>query len=96
MKRQEPESIGDVMRRTIQAGGLGDRLNEPRAIALWPTIVGEEIASRTSRPSVTRGVMTIHVRNASLRQELNMSRSALIGIINDSLGKEIIKELYFR
>lgn len=96
MKRLEPESVGDVLRQALQSQGLTDRLYETRAIALWPTIVGEEIASQTSRPSVTDGVMTIHVRTAPLRQELNMSRSGLIKIINDMLGRATIRELYFR
>lgn len=96
MKRVEPESVGDVLRQTLQSQGMTDRLYETRAIALWPTIVGEEIAAMTSRPSVFNGVMTIHVRTAPLKQELNMSRSGLIRIINDMLGRETIKELYFR
>lgn len=96
MKRQEPESIGDVLRQTLQEQGLTDRLYETRAIALWPQVVGEQIASETSRPSVFDGKMTIHVRNASLRHELNMSRSILIDMINKTLGRDVIKELYFR
>lgn len=96
MKRREPESIGDLLRQTLEQQGMTERLLETRAIALWPSIVGDEIASQSSRPYVSNGVMTVHVRNASLRQELNMSRSAILRLINDNLGNQIIKELYFR
>lgn len=96
MKRHEAESIGDVLRQTLQEQGLTERLYETKAIGLWPTIVGAEIAAVTSRPSVFNGVMTIHVRTAPLRHELNMSRTTLIGLINKTLGREVIKELYFR
>ena len=96
MERQEPKSIGDVLRQTLQEQGLTDRLYETRAIALWPSVAGEEIAAQSSRPYVDKGVMTIHVRNASLRQELNMSRSSILRIINEMLGRDTIKELYFR
>lgn len=96
MKRLEPESVGDVLRQTLQQQGMTGRLYETRAIALWPAIVGEEIAALTSRPSVTKGVMTVHVRTAPLRQELNMSRSTLTRLINDALGRTVITEMYFR
>lgn len=96
MKRVEPESIGDVLRQTLERQGMSNRLLEVKAIALWPQIVGDEIASLTARPSVTNGVMTVHVHTAPLRQELNMSRSGLIRIINDLLGKEVITQLFFR
>lgn len=96
MKRREPELLGDILRQTLQEQGMTERLYETRAIALWPSIVGEDIASQSSRPSVSDGVMTVYVRNASLRHELNMSRSVLAGMINETLGRRVIKELYFR
>ena len=96
MKRIEPESIGDVLRQTLQEQGLTDRLNETKAIALWPAVVGPEIAAHCSRPEVRKGVMTVHVRTAPLKHELSMNRSALIRIINENIGKDVIKEIYFR
>ena len=96
MKRQDPELIGDVLRQTLQQQGMSGRLYETRAVALWPAVVGEEIAALCGRPYVNDGVMTVHVRMASLRQELNMSRSSLRRIINETLGRETIREIYFR
>lgn len=96
MKRLEPESVGDVLRQALTDQGLNDRLLETRAINLWPAIIGEEIAALTARPIVFKGLMTIYVRNASLRQELNMSRSKICSIINDTLGKQVISEVRFK
>ncbi len=96
MKRLEPESIGDVLRQTLQEQGMTDRLYEAKAIASWPGIVGSEIAALTSRPMVFKGVMTVHVRTAPLRQELNMSRSLLLRIINETVGREVITDLRFK
>lgn len=96
MKRVEPESVGDVLRQALSDNGLNDRLYETRAINIWPVIVGEQIASMTGRPVVFKGLMTVYVRNASLRQELNMSRSMLMRHINQALGRETITDLRFR
>lgn len=96
MKRQDPESVGDVLRQALQEQGMTDRLYETKAIGMWRSIVGDEIADLTSRPSVYSGMMTIHVRTAPLRQELNMSRSVLKRLINEALGREAIKEIYFK
>ena len=96
MKRIEPEAIGDVLRQTLQQQGMTERLYETKAVSLWPSIVGADIASQTARPYVNRGIMTVHVHGAALRQELNMSRSILIRMINEAVGRETIKELFFR
>ena len=96
MKRCEPESVGDVLRQTLHEEGMTERLYETRAAALWPAIVGEEIASLSTKPFVAGGIMTVRIAVPSLRQELNMSRTSLIKIINDSLRREVIKDIRFR
>ena len=96
MKRLEPESIGDVLRQALQQQGLTDRLHEAKAVAAWPGVVGEHIAAYCGRPYVNNGLMTIYVRSASLRQELTMSRSILIKLLNEAAGHEAIKEIRFK
>ena len=96
MKRNEPESIGDVVRLTIQESNMSSRLDECRAIELWPQLMGERMARRMSRPKVRCGVMVVYVDSAVLRQELNMRRTGIIEAINGRLGKEVIKMIRFK
>lgn len=96
MKRTEPESIGDVLRLTIQESNMTGRLDECRAIELWSQLMGERMASKMSRPKVSCGVMVVYVDSAVLRQELNMRRTGIIEAINSRLGKEVIKSIRFK
>ncbi len=90
MKRQNEESLGDVLRRTIEENGMTARLDETRAASLWPAI-----AAASSRPMVKDGMMTVRVVSAPLRQELTMNRSHLIEIINRTLGRNVISDIRF-
>lgn len=96
MKRLEPESIGDVLRQTLQQQGMTERLYEAKAVAAWPVVVGEKIASYCGRPYVNNGLMTVYVRSAPLRQELSMSRSILMRLLNEAAGHDSIKEIRFK
>lgn len=95
MQRREPESIGNVLRDLLEETSLQERIDELKAADLWAVIAGSHISSLTSRPFVKNGKMSIGVPNASLRNELHMNRSRLKDIINESLGKEVIKEIKF-
>jgi len=95
MKRIEPEAIGDVLRLTIQEANMASRLDECRAADLWSEIMGKGIASRTSRPRVSCGVMVVDTASASLRHELHMNRSRIMALINDRIGKETVREIRF-
>lgn len=95
MKRNETQTIGDVLRLTIQECDMAARLDERKAAGLWTPIVGEALAARCGRPAVKNGVMSISVSAPALRHELTMNRSSLIRLINGKLGKNVISEIRF-
>ena len=95
MKRTETMAIGDIMRLALDECCMSHRLDELHAADMWPRVVGDYIAAKTSRPAVRDGIMTVGVPNAAMRQELSMSRSAIVREINRLLGKNIINEIRF-
>ncbi len=95
MQRTKPVKIGDVLRQAIEESDLADRLAETRAAAAWPAIVGPSLAELTGKPVVNHGVMTVVCRSASLRQELSMQRSLLVGMLNRAARAEAISEIKF-
>ena len=95
MQRTEAQSIGDLLRREIEANQAAFRFDDINAINAWPVVIGEAIAARTMRPFIKNGVMTIRVAAAPLRHELNMMRSRLAAAINAHIEKEVVKELRF-
>lgn len=95
MEKKEPEKVGDVLRMLFEETSLQDRLEELQAADLWSKITGDIIAAETGKPTVRNKVMYVSVKNASLRNELYMSRTSLRDMINSHFGKEIIKEIKF-
>lgn len=95
MKKVYEQTLGDVLRQTLEEAQLQGRFDELKAIDLWPTIVGEHLASLTSKPTVKDGVMSVGVTAPSLRHELTMSRSSIIRHINILMRKDVIRDIRF-
>lgn len=95
MKRSEIKSIGDVLRQALEDNHLTGHLDELKAREMWPKVVGPHIASLAMAPYVYKGVMTIRVPDAALRQELAMNRTLIIKELNRLVGKEVISALRF-
>ena len=95
MKRVEAQSLGELLRQAVEENQAAMRFDEINAIEAWPRVIGLDIASKTLRPYIKNGVMTIRVPAAPLRQELNMMRSSIARAINRETGKETVKELRF-
>lgn len=87
--------MGDILRLAFQENCMQDHLDECKAIELWESVVGRNLAAMCRRPKVEAGVMTVGVPNASLRHEFTMSRSSLRNAINYAIGKETISEIRF-
>lgn len=75
---------------------LDTQLDEYRASALWPQLVGPGINRYTVSRDVRNGVMYVKLSSAALRQELMMGRSQLARRINDMLGREVIRDIVFQ
>ncbi len=96
MKRTYPKSIAEVIDGFMKAEQFDTQLNEQRASALWPQIVGQGINRYTISRDVRDGVLIVRLSSAPLRNELMMNRSALIKRINEALGQEVIREIIFQ
>ena len=96
MKRTEAKNIGQIINDLLKRENLDVALDEHRASALWPQIVGDSINRYTVRRYVKNGVMTVHMSSASLANELMLNRETLIARINEALGRDIITEIIFK
>lgn len=96
MKRTHPKSIAEVIDGFMKAEQLDTQLNEQRASALWPQIVGQGINRYTISRDVRNGVLIVRLSSAPLRNELMMNRSALIKRINEALGQDVIHDIIFQ
>ena len=96
MKRTEAKNSGQIINDLLKQENLDVALDEHRASALWPEIVGNGINRYTIRRYVKDGVMTVYLSSASLANELMLSRDSLIQRINEALGRDIIHEIIFK
>ena len=96
MKRTEAKNIGQIIDELLKRENLDVALDEHRASAMWPQIVGNGINRYTIKRYVNNGVMTVHLSSASLSNELMLNRASIIQRINEALGREIIHEIIFK
>ncbi len=96
MKRTEARNIGQIINDVLRKENLDVALDEHRACALWPQIVGDGINRYTIKRYVKDGVMTVHLSSASLANELMLNRERIIANINKAIGRYIIREIIFK
>ncbi|MCQ2287470.1 MAG: DUF721 domain-containing protein [Muribaculaceae bacterium] len=95
MKKTQAKTIGEIVQDYLKKENLDLALDEHRASALWPQIVGHGINRYTVTRWVKDGVMHVQLSSAPLRNELQLNRRRIIDLINEALGREVIHEIVF-
>ncbi|MDR0894405.1 MAG: DUF721 domain-containing protein [Prevotellaceae bacterium] len=96
MKRNQAQSIGDLIRIYLRQESLETPLNEQRLINAWGEVMGPVIASYTQGLFIKNQVLHVHLTSAALRQELMMGRDMLVRNLNHHVGAAVITNIVFR
>lgn len=96
MKRNDAQSIGQLIRAYLRQESLESPLNERRLVNAWPEVVGPAIASYTDGLFVRNQTLFVHLTSSALRQELMMGRDLLVRNLNKHVGAQVITNIIFR
>lgn len=92
----KPEAVGAILSRVLKRLQLDRKIDEGRALKLWPSAAGKELAAATRAASVSRGRMTVECQSPAWANECRMLKLSLIQKLNDLLGREVIKDIIFK
>ena len=62
---------------------------------LWLPIMGKTIASRTGKITLHKKKLKVKINSAPLKNELNMSKSKVLALLEKELGKGVIEDIIF-
>ena len=96
MKRNNAQSIGELIRHYLHQESLETQINEVRLIKAWPEVLGPAINSYTKELYIKNQVLYVHLSSAVLRQELMMGREILVRNLNAKVGAQVITNIIFR
>lgn len=96
MKRNNTESIGNLIRQFMRQEGLESPLNEYRLIQGWKEVLGPGIASYTNNLFIRNQTLYVHLTSSVLRQELMMKREQIIKNLNQHVGAQVIMNIIFQ
>ena len=94
-RTSQPERIDQVLIRTLKGLKIERRIKEETVILNWNRVVGERIAKESLPLKVKDAILFVKVENASWRNELVFLKGNIIRELNQSVGKNVIKEIVF-
>jgi len=89
-------SIGDIIREILSENRLQPGMDEVDVRTAWKEMMGNGVNSYTRNIVFKSGVLYVELTSAVLREELFHGRQHIIRIMNESLGRDIVKDVVLR
>ena len=88
--------IKDVLKEFVNKNNLQDGLNKVDVKDAWENLMGKGVNNYTTSVSLKNNTLYVTLSSSVLREELSYGKEKIINMLNEELGKELIKKLILR
>lgn len=89
-------SISDILKEFVDTNKLQPGLDKVNVKDAWAQMMGNGVNNYTTAIQLERDTLFVQLSSSVLREELSYGKEKIIKMLNESIGKEVIKKLVLR
>lgn len=95
-RHNEHLPISDILKEFVDSNRLQTGLDKVNVQEAWANMMGNGVNNYTTAVQLERDTLYVQLSSSVLREELSYGKEKIIAMLNESLGKEVIKKLVLR
>lgn len=95
-RHNEHISISDALKEFVETNKLETGLNKVNVVDAWASLMGNGVNNYTTSVQLERDTLYVQLSSSVLREELSYGKEKIINLLNEALGKPLIKKLVLR
>lgn len=96
-KRQnENQRLGDALKDFIAENKLQKGIDQVNVKEAWVNLMGNGVNNYTTQVTLKNDILYVSLSSSVLREELSYGKSKIIKMLNEELGKELVKKIVLR
>ncbi|MAN29105.1 MULTISPECIES: DUF721 domain-containing protein [Mesonia] len=95
-RNDELQSLSEVLKSFVNENRLQKGLDKVNVKDIWQQQMGPAINKYTSSIQLNNDTLYVSLSSSVLREELSYGKEKIIKMMNEELGKELVKKLVFR
>jgi Dna[CI] antecedent, DciA len=92
-RHNEHMSLSDALKEFVETNKLQSGLDKIEVHDSWIKLMGNGVNSYTTSVKLQRETLYVQLSSSALREELSYGKEKIIKMLNEDLGKEVIKKL---
>jgi Dna[CI] antecedent, DciA len=95
-RKSNESSISDVLKQFIEVNKLESGMDKIDVEQAWKNLMGNGVNTYTKEVVLKGTILYVSLTSAVLREELSYGKDKIIKMINEEMGKEVVKSIVLR
>jgi len=95
-RHNEHISLSDALKEFIKENKLETGMDKVNVKDVWVSLMGNGVNNYTTDVQLKNTTLYVSLSSSVLREELSYGKEKIIKMINEELGKELVKSLVLR
>ena len=95
-RHNDHQKINEVLASFVENNKLEKGLDSVNVANAWRELMGNGVNNYTTSIKLHKGTLYVALNSSVLREELAYGKDKIIAMINEELGKEVIKKVILR
>ena len=95
-RHNEHLKISDALQEFVKDNRLQTGLDKVNVYEAWHKLLGKGISNYTTAVDLKKNTLYVQLSSSVLREELGYGKEKIITMLNEALGKDLIKKLVLR
>ena len=92
-RKNEHSPIEEVLKEFVATNRLQEGLDRVNVREAWQNLMGNGVNNYTTAIELKRETLYVKLSSSVLREELSYGKEKIISMLNEALGKNIIKKI---
>jgi len=95
-RKNDNQPIENILKEFVESNNLQTGLDKVNVREAWTNLMGNGVNNYTTALELKHDTLYVQLSSSVLREELSYGNEKIITMLNESLGKEIVKKLVLR
>lgn len=95
-RKNDSLNMGEALKEFIKTNKLEKGMDKVNTKEAWFNLMGNGVANYTTAVELRNDTLFVSLSSSVLREELSHGKSRIIVMLNEELGKELLKKLVLR
>lgn len=95
-RNNDNQPIQDILKEFVKTNNLERGLDKVNVREAWTNLMGNGVNNYTTAIELKHDTLYVQLSSSVLREELSYGKEKIVTMLNESLGKDLVKKLVLR